>query len=155
SRLSLERRKRNEGGCLTRCGDATRVAALGAGVGRFERRHAGAKLTVIVAQLPVRFGEPLQPLRPTPRACERSHGNDDGRATEQPVEGQQLEYPAEQNSYLTNGLQQCQPPERIRVPQAMPPKPKTVLIVDDDEGMRDTLTAILKREYRVLRVSTG
>ena len=37
----------------------------------------------------------------------------------------------------------------------MSPKPKTVLIVDDDEGMRDTLTAILKREYRVLRVSTG
>jgi len=34
-------------------------------------------------------------------------------------------------------------------------KPKTVLIVDDDEGMRDTLTAILKRDYRILRVSTG
>ena len=34
-------------------------------------------------------------------------------------------------------------------------KLKTVLIVDDDEGMRDTLTAILKREYRVLRVSSG
>ncbi|PYQ78941.1 MAG: hypothetical protein DMG01_10250 [Acidobacteria bacterium] len=34
-------------------------------------------------------------------------------------------------------------------------KPKTVLIVDDDEGMRDTLTAILKREYRILRVSSG
>ena len=34
-------------------------------------------------------------------------------------------------------------------------KQKTVLIVDDDEGMRDTLTAILKREYRVLRVSSG
>ena len=34
-------------------------------------------------------------------------------------------------------------------------KPKTVLIVDDDEGMRDTLTAILKREYRVLRVMNG
>jgi DNA-binding NtrC family response regulator len=33
--------------------------------------------------------------------------------------------------------------------------PKTVLIVDDDEGMRDTLTAILKREFRVLRVATG
>ena len=32
-------------------------------------------------------------------------------------------------------------------------KPKTVLIVDDDEGMRDTLTAILKRDYRVLRVA--
>src|ERR1700758_2677663 len=37
----------------------------------------------------------------------------------------------------------------------MTQKPKAVLIVDDDEGMRDTLTAILKREYRVLRVATG
>jgi two-component system response regulator AtoC len=37
----------------------------------------------------------------------------------------------------------------------MSQKPKTVLIVDDDEGMRDTLTAILKREYRVLRVMSG
>src|SRR5688500_3433772 len=34
-------------------------------------------------------------------------------------------------------------------------KPKTILIVDDDEGMRDTLTAILKRDYRVLRVASG
>src|ERR1700746_953442 len=34
-------------------------------------------------------------------------------------------------------------------------KPKTVLIGDDDEGMRDTLTAILKKEYRILRASTG
>ena len=37
----------------------------------------------------------------------------------------------------------------------MTPKPKTVLIVDDDEGMRDTLNAILKRDYRVLRAATG
>jgi two-component system, NtrC family, response regulator AtoC len=37
----------------------------------------------------------------------------------------------------------------------MAPKLKTVLIVDDDEGMRDTVTAILKREYRVLRVASG
>ena len=37
----------------------------------------------------------------------------------------------------------------------MSQKPKTILIVDDDEGMRDTLTAILKREYRVLRVASG
>src|SRR5258706_1659965 len=37
----------------------------------------------------------------------------------------------------------------------MTQKPKAVLIVDDDEGMRDTLTAMLKREYRVLRVSSG
>src|SRR5215203_1233625 len=32
---------------------------------------------------------------------------------------------------------------------------KTVLIVDDDEGMRDTLSAVLKRDYRLLRASTG
>src|SRR5213593_5048191 len=37
----------------------------------------------------------------------------------------------------------------------MSQKLKTVLVVDDDEGMRDTLTAILKRDYRVLRVGTG
>jgi DNA-binding NtrC family response regulator len=43
-------------------------------------------------------------------------------------------------------------PER-KAPVA--PGSKTVLIVDDDEGMRDTLTAILRREYRVLRASTG
>ena len=37
----------------------------------------------------------------------------------------------------------------------MNPKPKTVLIVDDDEGMRDTLNAILRRDYRVLRAASG
>ena len=37
----------------------------------------------------------------------------------------------------------------------MAPALKTILIVDDDEGMRDTLTAILKRDYRVLSVSSA
>src|SRR3990167_2040914 len=32
---------------------------------------------------------------------------------------------------------------------------KTILVVDDDEGMRETLTALLKRDYRVLRAATG
>ncbi len=32
---------------------------------------------------------------------------------------------------------------------------KTILICDDDQGMRDTLTAILQRDYRVLSVSSG
>jgi two-component system, NtrC family, response regulator AtoC len=32
---------------------------------------------------------------------------------------------------------------------------KTILICDDDQGMRDTLAAILKRDYRVLTVSSG
>ena len=37
----------------------------------------------------------------------------------------------------------------------MASKRKTVLIVDDDEGMRDTLSAILKKSYRVLTAATG
>ena len=37
----------------------------------------------------------------------------------------------------------------------MTARSKTILIVDDDEGMRDTLTAILKRDYRVLTVPSG
>jgi DNA-binding NtrC family response regulator len=37
----------------------------------------------------------------------------------------------------------------------MSAKPKTILVVDEDEGMRDSLSAILKREFRVLRVSSG
>ena len=32
---------------------------------------------------------------------------------------------------------------------------KTVLICDDDQGMRDTIEAILKRDYRVMTVSSG
>jgi DNA-binding NtrC family response regulator len=32
---------------------------------------------------------------------------------------------------------------------------KTLLIVDDDEGMRDTLSAVLRRDFRVLRAATG
>jgi len=32
---------------------------------------------------------------------------------------------------------------------------KTVLIVDDDEGMRDTLAAVLRRDYRVLKAASG
>ena len=37
----------------------------------------------------------------------------------------------------------------------MSTKPKTLLIVDDDEGMRDTLTAILRRDYNVITASSG
>ena len=32
---------------------------------------------------------------------------------------------------------------------------KTILICDDDQGMRETLSAILKRDYKVLTVSSG
>jgi DNA-binding NtrC family response regulator len=34
-------------------------------------------------------------------------------------------------------------------------KLKTLLIVDDDEGMRDTLTAILRRDYNVMTAASG
>lgn len=37
----------------------------------------------------------------------------------------------------------------------MPLRQKTILIVDDDEGMRDTLSAILKGEYRLLVAASG
>ena len=37
----------------------------------------------------------------------------------------------------------------------MTPQQKTVLICDDDQGMRDTLSAILKRDYRVISVASG
>ncbi len=36
----------------------------------------------------------------------------------------------------------------------MPPQ-KTILICDDDQGMRDTIGAILKRDYRVLTAASG
>jgi DNA-binding NtrC family response regulator len=37
----------------------------------------------------------------------------------------------------------------------MPAPLKSVLICDDDQGMRDTIAAILRRDYRVLTVSSG
>ena len=37
----------------------------------------------------------------------------------------------------------------------MDAKSKTILVVDDDEGMRDTLSAILKKDYRVRVAPTG
>ena len=40
-------------------------------------------------------------------------------------------------------------------PISMSLKTKAVLITDDDEGMRDTLCAILKRDYKVLLAATG
>src|SRR5688572_23182804 len=38
---------------------------------------------------------------------------------------------------------------------SMAERRKTLLIVDDDEGMRDTLTSMLRRDFRVLRAATG
>ena len=35
------------------------------------------------------------------------------------------------------------------------PDRKTLLVVDSDDQMRETLTAALRRDYRVLRAATG
>ena len=35
------------------------------------------------------------------------------------------------------------------------PGGKTILVCDDDQGMRDTITAILKKDYNVVTVSSG
>src|SRR6185503_4834450 len=45
-------------------------------------------------------------------------------------------------------------PDYIGACAPMSTKPKTLLI-DDDEGMRDTLTAILRRDYTVLTAPSG
>jgi DNA-binding NtrC family response regulator len=37
----------------------------------------------------------------------------------------------------------------------MAPRRKTLLIVDDDEGMRDTFNVVLRHDYRILRAATG
>jgi DNA-binding NtrC family response regulator len=120
---------------------------------RLEAGDACAQLSVLVAQFPVRLSQPLEPPGDAARTQERADGKKEGCADQQPLN-------AQQTRTLANGLQQCQPPATIPRARgisfnAMVHKQKTVLIVDDDEGMRDTLTAILKREYRVLRVATG
>ena len=45
--------------------------------------------------------------------------------------------------------------ERAILAARMSERRKTILVVDGDEGMRDTLTSILKRDHRVLRAATG
>ena len=45
--------------------------------------------------------------------------------------------------------------ERAILATRMSARTKTVLVVDHDEVTREDLTAILKRDYRVLRVATG
>src|ERR1700754_2524873 len=111
---------------------------------------------MLVTELPIRFGEAFEPDRGSPGLDKRKTGNCERHNSKEEQERQR-------KATLSNGLQQCQPPATIPhllnnalgLLQPMSQKPKTVLIVDDDEGMRDTLTAILKRDYRVLKVGTG
>lgn len=45
--------------------------------------------------------------------------------------------------------------ERAKLTARMSERRKTALIVDGDEGMRETIAAALKRHYHVLRASTS
>ena len=73
------------------------------------------------------------------------------------TEGCQATAPSGQQRNLLGAPKRCQATETRYNTGCFPmnPKPKTILIVDDDEGMRDTLNAILRRDYRVLRAATG
>ena len=129
---------------------------LGVGRLRLERLQAPPHLAVLVAKLPVRLGEPIEPFRRAPRPDERGDRDEDGDADEEPLKGQQNPYLIERLATVSTACHNTGhriAPTRPHGPMSQ--KLKTVLIVDDDEGMRDTLAAILKREYRVLRVSSG
>ena len=49
-----------------------------------EAVHARAQLPVLVSQLPVRFGEPIQTFGQAPRFQKRGEGDEDGRTGKQP-----------------------------------------------------------------------
>src|SRR5678815_2167987 len=55
---------------------------------------------------------------------------------------------------LADEIQKCQEGALYSRPP-MSERRKTVLIVDDDEGMRDTLSAVLRRDFRVLKTAAG
>ena len=85
--LSLQRGQGHErvaGGSLAGSG---RPALEGS-----SRVHPRPQLPVLVPQLPVRFGQALEPLGHPPRSEERRGGNQEGQAGEQPMKGQQTSY---------------------------------------------------------------
>ena len=51
----------------------------------FEPADTRAQLPVVVAQLPVRFCEPVEPPGHLPGPHEGSQGDDDGRTAEEPL----------------------------------------------------------------------
>jgi len=118
-----------------------------------ETSDARAQLPVLVPQFPVRLSQPLEPPGDSPRTQERANGKKKGCADEQPLNTQQIPYLSERLATVSTACHNTRDSQAL--PHPMVHKQKTVLIVDDDEGMRDTLTAILKRDYRVLRVSSG
>jgi hypothetical protein len=62
------------------------------GVGGLETGHPGAELSVLVPELPVRLGEPLEPLGRPARPEDSHNGKQEGGGRDQPVKGQQTSY---------------------------------------------------------------
>src|SRR5437773_299659 len=62
---------------------------------RIEARNPRPKLGMLVAQLPIGFGEPLETPRQPARPDERRTGGQKGRDGCQPVKGQQTSYLSE------------------------------------------------------------
>src|SRR5262249_37698286 len=119
---------------------------------RFESRHTRAKLAVLVAEVPIRLRQAFEPLGDSPRSKPRDTGDHEGGACKQPLKSEQRRDLSERLATVSPA---CHNTAGHPAFPHMSNRPKTVLVVDDDEGMRDTLTAILKREYRVLRAASG
>ena len=120
---------------------------------RLKAGNPRTQLPVLVAQLPVGLRQPFEPFRHASGTKKRPGGTQAGDAGEEPLKRQQSEYLIERVATVSTACDNT--PDSGHSPNSMSHKPKTVLVVDDDEGMRDTLTAILKRDYRVLRATSG
>src|SRR5205814_2528181 len=150
-----QRRQRDEIGSRMsrRAWQRLRVICARLSCGGLEASDARAQLPVLVPQFPVRLSQPFEPPGDSPRTQKCANGKKEGCADEQPLDAQQNPYLSERLATVSTACHNTAGLPEFPTPMVL--KQKTVLIVDDDEGTRDTLTAILKREYRVLRVSSG
>ena len=133
-----------------RAGSACGSVRLG-----IEAGNLRAQPRVVVPQLPVRLVQRIQPPGDAARASASATS-----ATTSPVPATTH---ASTTIYLTKKTGEPQAHrtlghgavERATIGHPRMAASKTILICDDDQGMRDTIGAILKRDYRVLTVSSG
>jgi hypothetical protein len=89
--------QRGEGDERRRTGLTSNLVRIPVALRRLEDRKSSAQLTVLVAKLPVGFGEPFEPFRGASGPNERRECKGNSGAGKQPLEGQQ-------NSYLIERL---------------------------------------------------
>src|SRR5688572_10056303 len=126
------------------------IGSPGFGLFRVEAGNLRAQAGVIVPELPIRLRQCLELACPPPRPRARPDREEQGKndADPQGHNRRTLAHP-QRFAFFSLGV----PLATIAtVPMA---HSKTILICDDDQGMRDTIAAILKRDYRVLTVSSG